>query len=333
MARLGIRKAPYNHPVSQPVPLSRVGKKFNPGNYYLPRDLGGGVSTSELDVAVDNDEFVGAQVRYTWKSLEPTKNNYNFSAITTHLNYMAAAGKQLLIQINHKTYSDSHWTPDYIRSDAEYDGGVVEQTAGGGSGYFAMLWDAEVQARYEALISALATSFDSNPNFEGVVYLSESIIGIWDSCQSPPGGYTATKYVNSMNAITTTAAASFTESNLINYLNFFDCNSSKMHVATIHAIDEGTGIGGPDILPYDPNLPTGAYLNYKKIGNKCVKGTACQWADYDHLTDQGKKITTDEILLYGKDEMGLNYIMWEHHDSEIDDQVLPTLRKYSWMFP
>jgi hypothetical protein len=71
--------------------------------------------------------FEGAQLKYTWRELEPQKDNYDFSAIRKDLAFLTSKGKKLFIQLQDVTFSAQRvFVPEYLRTP-EYNDGVAPQ--------------------------------------------------------------------------------------------------------------------------------------------------------------------------------------------------------------
>ena len=51
--------------------------------------------------------FEGAQLKYTWRELEPEKDNYNLSIIQSDLDFLTSKGKKLFIQLQDVSYLSS----------------------------------------------------------------------------------------------------------------------------------------------------------------------------------------------------------------------------------
>ena len=104
----------------------------------------------------------GAQVLYTWKALEPKKDQYDFSNIQGDLNYLQSIGKQLWIQIQDRSFIRSeNPVPDYILTDQVYKGGATPQNDNGHiGGWIANVWDKNVRKRFQKLMMKLAEEFD-----------------------------------------------------------------------------------------------------------------------------------------------------------------------------
>src|SRR5215213_4108142 len=49
----------------------------------------------------------GAQVAYSWRQLEPNKDEYDFSAIREDLAFLTSKGKKLFIQLQDVTFSEA----------------------------------------------------------------------------------------------------------------------------------------------------------------------------------------------------------------------------------
>jgi len=70
----------------------------------------------------------GAQVKYTWRELEPEKDLYDFSAIDTDLAFLTARGKRLFIQLQDSSFSGSVINvPVYLRKVKAYHGGAAPE--------------------------------------------------------------------------------------------------------------------------------------------------------------------------------------------------------------
>src|SRR5215470_14196927 len=106
--------------------------------------------------------FEGAQLRYTWRELEPEKDQYDFSSIRKDLAFLNSRGKKLFIQLQEVSF-DPKWklVPNYLQT-AEYHGGVAPQYGNDVDesnpriiGWVARRWDLTVQARFQKLLDVL----------------------------------------------------------------------------------------------------------------------------------------------------------------------------------
>ena len=48
---------------------------------------------------LNNDKIIGAQLKYMWRELEPTENQYNLELIQKDLDFLTSKGKRLFIQL------------------------------------------------------------------------------------------------------------------------------------------------------------------------------------------------------------------------------------------
>ena len=72
--------------------------------------------------------FEGAQVAYSWRQLEPGKDEYDFSLIREDLAFLEKHGKKLWVQLQDVTFSE-RWipVPKYLLEDPQYNGGADRQ--------------------------------------------------------------------------------------------------------------------------------------------------------------------------------------------------------------
>lgn len=117
--------------------------------------------------------FEGAQLKYTWRELEPEKDRYNFSDIQKDLDFLSSNGKKRFIQLQDVSFDTSIINvPSYLLMDKEFHGGATHQieTAGNGQavavGWVARRWDPAVQGRLHKLFSALGSRIDGK--IEGI---------------------------------------------------------------------------------------------------------------------------------------------------------------------
>ena len=67
---------------------------------------------------IDQTDISGVQLVYSWKLLEPTKDNYNFAAIEQNLKYLNAHHKNYLFRFRIVFFSaDAKNIPAYLMSD------------------------------------------------------------------------------------------------------------------------------------------------------------------------------------------------------------------------
>src|SRR5690242_12140630 len=83
-------------------------------------------STNEFNLSTYKNILInpcvtGVQIVYTWKELEPQKDNYDFSKIENDLRYLNSIHKKLFIQLQDRSFQpELFYVPDYIRNEAIY---------------------------------------------------------------------------------------------------------------------------------------------------------------------------------------------------------------------
>src|SRR6185503_12658821 len=139
--------------------------------------------------------FEGAQIAYSWRQLEPGKDEYDFSLIREDLAFLNAHGKKLWIQLQDVTFNPLRISvPKYLLNDPTYNGGAAkqyndrlpDQQLPQHAGWMARRWDPAVQERLHKLLFALAKEFDGR--VEGVNF-DESSGGFSDIPALYPKGF------------------------------------------------------------------------------------------------------------------------------------------------
>src|SRR2546430_14597820 len=119
--------------------------------------------------------FEGAQLKYSWRELEPVKDAYDFSAIRRDLKSLNSNGKKLFLQLQDSSFDPTVVNvPRYLLSDARYHGGAEKQYSIEGddeehavpAGWVARRWDPAVQERFRKLVVALGKELDAK--IEGI---------------------------------------------------------------------------------------------------------------------------------------------------------------------
>ena len=108
-----------------------------------------------------------------WRDLESEAGVYNFSAVTSALNFAAANGKKMIIRVFYKSYSGTQAKPipSYIVNDEVTYGGLPSQ---GGlrlnamSGHTPRFDHPAVMERFKALVAAMADAFGDHPALQGM---------------------------------------------------------------------------------------------------------------------------------------------------------------------
>ena len=280
-----------------------------------------------------NPAIAGAQLRYTWRELEPARDQYAFQPILDDIAVLAAHGKRLFIQVQDATFSETLPVPDYLRSE-EFNGGAERKWESGdrdGSGarfdgWVARRWDAQVRRRFAQLLDTLGRVADAR--IAGI-NLPETAIS-FDNGGMPPRGYSPAEYAAGIKALMTAARHAFPRSVVIQYANFMPGDSPPstpfLRDVYAHAAAIGVGVGGPDILPFRRfqranSLPL--------IGGRPLNVLAGMAVQDGNLRDVNpathRRVTVPELYRYAAAELHLDYIFWGTEEPFYTEEVLPFL--------
>lgn len=284
---------------------------------------------------LDHPGIVGAQLTFTWRELEPLPDQYDFGAVRAALTFLGARGKRLFIQLQDVSFGEQVVTPDYLRTDTAYHGGIArksEVTADGTfrfDGWVARRWDPAVRERFAVLLAALAREFDGA--IEGV-NLAETSIGFDDPSQVP-AGYTDEAYAEGIRDLLRAARGAFRRSCVVIYANFMPGESlpeqDRGFLRGVHAYaaEIGAGVGGPDVLPYRPFQRRHGLALIEGRPAGVVAAMAVQdgnLAERDRTT--GERITVAELHAFATTRLRLDYIFWGTEEPYYSSAVLPFLR-------
>lgn len=284
---------------------------------------------------LSNPNIVGAQIKYTWRELEPAQGRYDFRAIRHDLAFLKRHGKRLFLQLQDVSFSEAPVTPDYLAADPAYHGGVaakLEADAEGRTqfgGWVARRWDPAVRERHAKLLQALAREFDGA--VEGIV-LPETAIGFDDPARLP-AGWSPEAYATAIREMLSSARRAFQRSCVVIYANFMPgdslSNDGRDYLRSVHAHAAaiGVGVGGPDILPCRPWQRLNSLPLIEKRPAGVIAAMAVQDGNLaDRSRDTGKQITVAELYDFATTRLRLNYIFWGTEEPYFTSAVLPFLR-------
>lgn len=269
--------------------------------------------------------FAGAQISYSWRQLEPGKDEYDFSLIREDLQFLSSKGKKLFVQIQDVSFSEK-WihVPHYLLKDAQYGGGADKQyrykhvdhreTDVKVLGWMARRWDENVRARFKKLLVELGKEFDGK--IEGV-NLAETAYDIGNTGALFPKDFTFEKYRDGIIANMKALREAFPKSVVLVYANFMPGEwlptEDKGYLRAVYqaAKEMDVGVGGPDLLPHKRSQMNHSYPLIRSSSAHVRVGIAVQDGDYQHLNPQtGKEVTIAEIIAFGTDYLGVDYIFW-----------------------
>ena len=275
--------------------------KWHPGHYAF-------VQFGMLDERHLYKNFRGIQKTYSWSTLEPEKDRYDFSAIRADLAFLGKHDRRLVIQVQTKTFgSGQNYCPAYL-SGADYGGGVYRTRWGS---FNPIIWNDAVNGRLNALYTQLGKELDREPFLEAVV-IPESAT-TFENADREKLHYTAESYTRAVEAGMKTMRAAFPTTVVIQYVNM---PPESIQALADYSKAHGVGFGGPDIYPSDPvltNPQRGVYRLYGPLSGVVPLGAAVQQNDYTQKTafrGGGGETPVKEIYEFGRDTLRLNYIFW-----------------------
>ncbi len=279
--------------------------KWHPGHYVtLMSGLAPDPAHME-EVIAEMQEYPirGAQIRYTWAELEPTRGQYDFSRIERDLGLLAAGGKQLFILLQTKQFGASTALPPYL--DDEFDGTFAFANSSGG-GRNIKLWDWRVRATLIALCRRLGQAFNAHPALEGLA-LTETALG-----QPSEIGISAEQkqqFFSNLLLVNAALRQAFPNTVTMQFTNY----PRDMLPGFVTGLrDMGAAMGGPDILLDDPGLNSGVYPYYEALAGLVPLGPSVQSEDYKARTHNGPHDppAIDELYRVGRDQLHANYLFW-----------------------
>jgi hypothetical protein len=76
---------------------------------------------------LENKNIAGAQLKYTWRELEPERDRYDLQPLLEDLAFLERHGKRLFVQLQDVSFSEDVPVPDYLRTDPAFGGGVARK--------------------------------------------------------------------------------------------------------------------------------------------------------------------------------------------------------------
>lgn len=288
---------------------------------------------------LENAHVTGAQLKYTWRELEPERDRYELKALLDDLAFLEKHGKRLFVQLQDVSFSEDVPVPDYLLRDPAYHGGVGRKYEYEGDdeskahfdGFVARRWDPAVRARFGKLLAVLGEQLDGR--IEGL-NLAESSVGFGESGKLHPAGFTYESYVAGVKANMTAARGAFPRSRVIQYANFMPgewlpwTDRGFLRAVYAHAESIGVGVGGPDLLPHRKGQQNHSLRLIAARGPTVLAGLAVQdgnLAEKDPVT--GKRVTVAELYGVAKDRLRLDYIFWGTEEPYYTGEILPFLSK------
>ncbi len=281
-----------------------------PANYLFL----GGSPVSEWKSLLSRDDIAGAQVVYTWRSLEPSEGRYDFSAIERDLGEAEKLHRRLFVQVQDRFFQPAaRNVPGYLLTRPEFDGGLAKQDDTGEGrnsyGWVAKQWNPAVRTRFQALLSALAKQLDGRV---AGINLPESAA---DVDRKAPG-FSCDAYFRGELENAGFAVKVFHRSTVVQYINFWPCewNDSRHYMLQFFdfAVANGVGLGGPDIAPGNKAHMKNAYPFFHRYkGRLKLVAMAVQEPTLTYVNPAtGKRSSREEITAFARDYLGADLIFW-----------------------
>jgi len=282
--------------------------------------------------------IVGAQLKYTWRELEPEQNSYDFSAVRKDLAFLKSKKKKLFIQIQDVTFSSSFvCVPKYLLNDNRFHGGADKQYSINGDdeeravveGWVARRWDGAVQERFHKLLFALGKEFDGK--IEGI-NLAETAVGFGESGRLFPKGFTPAVYRDAVLMNMAALKRAFPKSVTILYANFMPGEwlpeQDRHYLRSVYqrARELKVGVGGPDLLPYKPGQMKHSYPLIRASHGIIPTGIAVQEGNYESKNPKtGKPMSVAELMAFAQDYLKVDYLFWGTQEPFYSKKLIPFL--------
>lgn len=275
-----------------------------------------------------NPNIQGAQIIYSWKTLEPHKGVYNFAPIQADLQLLSSLHKTLFIQIQDRSFNAKIIpVPHYLLSKS-YQGGVEAQIdypgegVAQGAGWVAKQWIPSVRTRFQQLLMALGKTFDGK--IQGI-NLPETAF----DPNKKSADFSCDSYFASVIANMQVLRHAFKQSDVVQYVNFFPCewNNDHHYMSRLFkfAKQNHIGLGGPDVVPYRRGQMKNSYPFFNRYkGQLPVVALAVQEPDYTYIDPATKKhFTIRQIVSFATTYLGATILFWNIQEPQYSHLVLP----------
>lgn len=296
--------------VPEALAQNPTGTKWYPGHYVFL----GQESVESMSEVISNYKVVrGIQKRYEWKQLEVKKGKYDFSEIIKDLNTLAARGQFLVVQVQHKNFSNAKVTPAYLESPL-YEGGIYQMK----KGWNVRLWNNEVYIRLIELYKALGSAIDNHPAL-ALVNVAESAMGVPLYPESIPNFSTKSKEgTRKLATLGHQLRSAFSKTPTLQYFNFPPGALPDLEKTSLAT---GNGHGGPDTFPHawDSDMAiTEAYETSQRLAGKVPIGYAVQYPNYVYEGKQDVQNPTavpiQDLYNFSKIVLRSNFMFWQKRD-------------------
>ncbi|MFH1377445.1 MAG: sugar-binding protein [Planctomycetota bacterium] len=276
-----------------------IEKKWNPGHYA---NIQPGTYVVPAFV-LNNDEWRGAAFDVLWVDVEPTKDNYDFSAIRTALDVCASRNKRLMIQFMDRDFwntadDPNSQLPPYLQAEGlVYNVEDLNWSC-------ARIWQQNGMDRRIALMRAFGKEFDGHPALEGVIVINETSV---KNSTKPEAGFNINEYINQIKRLIDACGDAYPRTIFyirINWLGSFDQSIERCSSLVEYGSTKGMGISWPDTLP-QKDLP-------QDVVARRWKGKVPIAPDMEVSFINGTDITEEQLYDFAVNDLGAGIIMWSH---------------------
>ena len=287
---------------------------------------------------LETKTFEGAQITYTWASLEPNKDRYDFSAIRDDLAFLDSHGKKLFVQLQDLSFlPDRINVPTYLLSDTAYHGGAAQQhtfpnddeSRAVPGGWAARRWDPAVRARFAKLLEALGKEFDGR--IAGI-NLTETSVEFGDG-RFVPSGFSPEAYRDGIIANMRALKRAFPNAVTLQYANFMPGEwrptSDKGYLRALFrtATQIGVGMGGPDVLPFRRGELRNSYPLIHDLADAVPVGIAVQEGNYTEANPAtGKRASVEDLYGFATGYLHADYVFWFNEEPYYSTEVVPFMK-------
>ena len=320
-------------------PAVMVSGKYRTGHYFYTTNSQ--ISLAEVP-GFDLPGFAGWVKRYTWRQLEPKKGEYDFDAIRKDLEECRKYDKGFVVMIYDKTFSKGgNPCPDYLEPV------VIKNNLGG---IITIRWDDFYVERYSALVQAIGKAFDANPYFEGINIQESALSMTDDELTALPAKYPRYSdevYADALEKYVKAASRALPNSRVFWFGNFMGSKGIPPELPGRFIECGNVVFTGPDLVIYRKGYKNSIYPLFKKYFGQMLLGSSMQGHSFHHNkhdihnrnphnhSSEGGFVPVEEIFLFGRDELQLNYVFWSYPPNTQPtpgentwDDALEVIKKY-----
>jgi hypothetical protein len=301
--------------------------KWHPGHYvYL------GFDDDEqymAEMLKRSPRFRGVKLFHVWRTLEPQKDQYDFSRIRAQLAKAERLRTRVVLYVEVQTYHDGrNYTPDYI-TGPEYGGGTYRTPIGGINPVW---WNAAVAARIGKLYEAIGREFNRHPRLEGFTTMETSTPIHPNDMPTNIERHTNEGVLQASLVMVKAMHDAFPNTVTVQFTNYPLEILPGLTDAIAHS---RVGLGGPDIFLGSKWLRVGVYTYYPKLAGIVPLGTAVQWDNYAKRDHRGPVDDPPilELYRYGRDRLRNNYLYWDIRREPKDYFADVVKALNDWRFP